>query len=86
MEKLRIICGESLQGEINCSGSKNAALPIIAASIMSDKKIIIENLPYLQDITTMFELMGSMGAEIILDETMNFSISTANLNNFEARY
>ena len=34
----------------------------------------------------MFELMGSMGAEIILDETMNFSISTANLNNFEARY
>ena len=86
MEKLRIIGGESLQGEINCSGSKNAALPIIAASILSDKKIIIENLPYLQDITTMFELMGSMGAEIILDETMNFSISTANLNNFEARY
>ncbi len=86
MEKLRIQGGERLSGIIECSGSKNAALPMLAASILSDEEIIFDNLPYLQDITTMFELLGSMGADIILDESMKFSISTANINSFEARY
>tara|TARA_B100000029_G_scaffold508084_2_gene594144 strand:+ start:15152 stop:16408 length:1257 start_codon:yes stop_codon:yes gene_type:complete len=86
VEKLRIQGGERLSGIIECSGSKNAALPMLAASILSDEEIIFDNLPYLQDITTMFELLGSMGADIILDESMKFSISTANINSFEARY
>ena len=86
MEKLLIRGGNSLSGSINCSGAKNAALPMIASTILCDEKIILKNLPYLQDITTMFELLGSMGAEILLDENMNFTISTSNLIDIEARY
>ena len=86
MEKLLIKGGKSLSGEIDCSGAKNAALPVIAASILSSDDIILKNLPYLQDITTMFELIGSMGADISLDEKMNFKLNTSNLSNLEARY
>ena len=86
MEKLLIKGGKSLSGQIDCSGAKNAALPVIAASILSSDDITIKNLPYLQDITTMFELIGSMGADISLDEKMNFKLNTSNLSNLEARY
>jgi|TARA_B100001094_G_scaffold331027_1_gene397995 UDP-N-acetylglucosamine 1-carboxyvinyltransferase len=86
MEKLLIKGGNTLSGKIKCSGAKNAALPMIAATILSDEKIILKNLPYLQDITTIFELLGSMGAEILLDENMNFTISSFNLKDIEARY
>ncbi len=86
MEKLLIKGGKSLLGEIDCSGAKNAALPVIAASILSSDDITLKNLPYLQDITTMFELIGSMGADISLDEKMNFKLNTSNLSNLEARY
>ena len=86
MEKLLIKGGNQLKGKISCSGAKNAALPILAASILCDEKLVLKNLPYLQDITTMFELLGSMGAEILLDENMNFTINTTNLNEIEARY
>ena len=86
MEKLLIKGGNQLRGKISCSGAKNAALPILAASILCNEKLLLKNLPYLQDITTMFELLGSMGAEILLDENMNFTINTYNLNQIEARY
>ena len=86
MEKLLIKGGSSLSGKISCSGAKNAALPMIASTILSNKKVVLKNLPYLQDITTMFELHGSMGAEILLDENMDFTISSFNLNDIQARY
>ena len=86
MEKLLIKGGKSLFGEIDCSGAKNAALPVIAASTLSSNDVTLKNLPYLQDITTMFELIGSMGADISLDEKMNFKLNTSNLTNLEARY
>ena len=86
MEKLLIKGGKSLSGKISCSGAKNAALPMIAATILCDDKVVLKNLPYLQDITTMFELLGSMGSEILLDENMDFTISSANLEDIEARY
>ena len=86
MEKLLIKGGNTLIGKIQCSGAKNAALPMIAATILCDEKITLKNLPYLQDITTIFELLGSMGAEILLDEDMNFTISASNLKDIEARY
>ena len=59
---------------------------MIAATILSDKDITLKNLPYLQDITTMFELLGSMGANITLDESMNFIISSSDIHDTEARY
>ena len=86
MEKLLIKGGNTLSGKITCSGAKNAALPMIASTILSDEKVTLTNLPYLQDITTMFELLGSMGADILLDENMNFTIKSNNLRDIEARY
>ena len=86
MEKLLIRGGSTLSGKIKCSGAKNAALPMIAATILCDEKITLKNLPYLQDITTIFELLGSMGSEILLDENMDFTICSANLKDIEARY
>jgi UDP-N-acetylglucosamine 1-carboxyvinyltransferase len=86
LEKLLIKGGKCLFGEIDCSGAKNAALPVIAASILSSNDVTLKNLPYLQDITTMFELIGSMGADILLDESMNFRLNTSDLSNLEARY
>ena len=86
MEKLLIKGGNSLKGKISCSGAKNAALPMIASTILCDEKVTLKNLPYLQDITTMFELLGSMGAEILLDENMDFTILSSNLVDTEARY
>ncbi len=86
MEKLLIKGGNSLKGKISCSGAKNAALPMIASTILCDEKVTLKNLPYLQDITTMFELLGSMGAEILLDENMDFTILSSNLLDTEARY
>ena len=86
MERLLIKGGNSLSGKITCSGAKNAALPMIAATILCDEEVTLRNLPYLQDITTMFELLGSMGSEIVLDEKMDFTISSSNLKDIEARY
>ena len=86
MEKLKIVGGNKLSGTITCSGAKNAALPMLAATILSDEPTTFKNLPYLQDITTMFEILGSMGADITLNESMDFMISTSKLHDFEARY
>ena len=86
MEKLLIKGGKSLRGTIKCAGAKNAALPMIAATILSSENVILKDLPYLQDITTMFELLGSMGAKIVLNENMDFDISSNNLDDTEARY
>ena len=86
MEKLLIKGGKSLRGTIKCAGAKNAALPMIAATILSSENVILKNLPYLQDITTMFELLGSIGAKIVLNENMDFDISSNNLDDTEARY
>ena len=86
MEKSLIKGGHSVSGKISCSGAKNAALPMIASTILSNESVVLKNLPYLQDITTMFELLGSMGAEILLDENMDFTISSFNLKDIQARY
>ena len=86
MEKLLIKGGNTISGTIKCSGAKNAALPMIAATILCKESVVLRNLPFLQDITTMFELLGSMGAQIILNEDMDFTISSNKLYDTEARY
>ena len=68
MERLIIKGGNQLHGEVSCSGAKNSGLPILAATILLDTPAKIGNLPHLQDITTMLELLNSMGASINFDE------------------
>ena len=61
MDKFKIQGGQTLSGEINISGSKNAALPLIAASIMFDERIVLDKIPHLRDVSTMIRLLAGMG-------------------------
>ena len=86
MERLIIKGGNQLHGEVNCSGAKNSGLPILASTILLDAPSRIGNLPHLQDITTMLELLNSMGALINFDESGYIEIDSSNITVPEARY
>ncbi len=86
MEKLLITGGTKLNGVVRASGAKNAALPILAATLLTKELITIKNLPHLHDITTMLELLGSMGCGVSLDEKMSVQLDVSTLNNCEAPY
>ena len=86
MDKLLITGGTPLNGVVRASGAKNAALPILAATLLTKDLITIKNLPHLHDITTMLELLGSMGCGVVVDERMNVELNVSTLNNCEAPY
>ena len=86
MDKLIIEGGHSLNGYLNSSGAKNSALPILASSLLLEGKLTLSNIPHLKDVTTMIEVLGSMGANITLDDDMNLEINTSDLKNQVARY
>ena len=86
MDKLLITGGLPLNGEIRISGAKNAALPILAATLLADTPCYINNVPHLQDITTMMSLLGRMGVELVVDEKMNIEIDSRNVHTFTAPY
>jgi UDP-N-acetylglucosamine 1-carboxyvinyltransferase len=75
MDYLEIVGGNTLKGEVSISGAKNAALPIIAATILSDKKVTLTNLPNVVDIRTLLKLLTMLGGEVNHDKTI------ANVNN-----
>ena len=66
MQKLEVFGANKLKGQINISGSKNASLPILAASLLSNKKIYLKNIPKVTDIKTMIKLLQSLGSKINL--------------------
>ena len=86
MDKLLIKGGASLNGEIYASGAKNSALPILAASLLSDSPVKVGNLPHLNDVTTMLELLGSMGVDVMLSDDMEVQVDTSSIKNLDARY
>ena len=77
MDKLLIEGGHALRGELRMSGAKNSALPILAATLLSDEPVVIANVPHLHDVTTMIELLGSLGVEVMIDEKLNVAVSSA---------
>ncbi|MGH8552740.1 MAG: UDP-N-acetylglucosamine 1-carboxyvinyltransferase, partial [Methylococcales bacterium] len=86
MDKLLISGGNTLTGELRISGAKNAALPILAASLLSETPVVIGNIPHLHDITTTMELLGGMGVELMVDEKMNIEVDSSNIHCFDAPY
>ena len=86
LKKLKIQGGHSLSGEINISGSKNAALSIIAASIMTEERVFLENIPHLEDITTMIRLIAGMGVSITLADDNTLILDSSRVGNFQAPY
>jgi len=86
MDKLLIRGGAPLNGEIYASGAKNSALPILASSLLADSPLKVGNLPHLNDVTTMLELLGSMGVDVMLSDEMEVQVDTSSIHNLNARY
>jgi len=86
MDRLFIKGGKQLEGEIRISGAKNAALPIIMASLLTRDATTIGNIPHLHDITTTLELLGHMGVSITIDENLNVEVDTSTINQYVAPY
>ncbi len=86
MDKLIIQGGIPLNGEIRISGAKNAALPILAATLLAEGPVTVANVPHLHDITTTMELLGRMGLTLTVDERMNIEVDSSTIKDFFAPY
>ena len=86
MDKLQITGGRPLEGEVRISGAKNATLPILAAALLADGPVVIGNVPHLQDVTTMIELLGRMGVTVTVDEHMRIEVDATTLKESFAPY
>ncbi|HXQ31699.1 MAG TPA: UDP-N-acetylglucosamine 1-carboxyvinyltransferase [Steroidobacteraceae bacterium] len=86
MDKLQIDGGVRLAGEVRISGAKNAALPILAASLLADGPVTIGNVPHLRDVTTTNVLLGRMGVGVTIDERMRVTVDASTISEFVAPY
>lgn len=86
MDKLLITGGGALNGELRISGAKNAALPILAATLLASEPVTVCNLPHLHDITTMIELFGRMGIEPVINERLDVEIDPTTIKTLVAPY
>ncbi len=86
MDKLIITGGATLNGEIRISGAKNAALPILAGTLLAEEPVTICNVPHLHDITTTMELLGNMGVELVVDEKLNIEVNASTIRDLYAPY
>jgi UDP-N-acetylglucosamine 1-carboxyvinyltransferase len=86
MDKLVIQGGGPISGEVRISGAKNAALPILCASLLSAEPLVVGNVPHLRDITTMIGLLAQMGVSVSVDEKLGVALDAANVDNPVAPY
>ena len=86
MDKLLISGGIPLEGEIRISGAKNAALPVLIASLLTDQNLVVSNVPHLRDITTTLELLGHLGVRIEVDDKLAIAVNAAELTSHRAPY
>lgn len=86
MDKLVIVGGHPLEGEVRISGAKNAALPILAATILLEEPVMLKNVPHLQDVTTLLALLGGMGAQVTVDDKLGVEIDAGPIHCFDAPY
>lgn len=86
MDKLLVGGGVPLRGEIRISGAKNAALPVLVASLLAQGPVRISNIPHLQDVTTTMELLGRMGVHLVVDEKMTIEADSSDVTELRAPY
>ena len=86
MDKLQIQGGVPLEGEVRISGAKNAALPILAATLLAEGTVSVGNVPHLQDVTTMIELLGRMGVSVTIDDKMRVEVDAGTIRDHVAPY
>ncbi|MCU0971206.1 MAG: UDP-N-acetylglucosamine 1-carboxyvinyltransferase [Gammaproteobacteria bacterium] len=86
MDKLMISGGPRLAGDVRISGAKNAALPILTATLLAEEPVNIGNVPHLNDVTTTMELLGRLGVRLVIDERMRVEADPTCVRNFVAPY
>ncbi|EED36262.1 UDP-N-acetylglucosamine 1-carboxyvinyltransferase [Luminiphilus syltensis NOR5-1B] len=86
MDSLAIRGGHRLSGRLKVSGAKNAALPILAATLLTPSTVRLSNLPHLHDITTMIELLGCLGARLTVDERLSIEVDGTGVDSVVAPY
>lgn len=86
MDKLLISGPSRLSGEVKISGSKNSALPILAATLLSSDTVRVGNLPHLNDVTTMIDLLNCLGVDLTIDENLGVEITPSSIECFTAPY
>ena len=86
MDKLRIKGGAPLDGDVKISGAKNAALPILAATLLAEQPVIVRNVPQLKDVSTTIALLQTMGAVVTLNEKLDVEVDASAVNRHEAPY
>ncbi len=86
MDKLLINGGRRLEGSLRASGAKNAALPILAATLLTGETVTVANAPHLNDVTTMAKLLGRLGADVAVGEKPEVSVTAAELRSLKAPY
>ena len=86
MDKLLIEGGTRLEGKIAISGAKNAALPILAGTLLASGPVVVRNVPHLKDVTTTISLLRMMGVEVTVDEQLNVEVDASSVDRREAPY
>ncbi|HIP53305.1 MAG TPA: UDP-N-acetylglucosamine 1-carboxyvinyltransferase [Chromatiales bacterium] len=86
MDKLYIKGGAVLEGDVRIAGAKNAALPILAATLLSEGPMVVGNVPHLHDITTTMGLLGRMGVHLVVDEKMQIEVDVSSIESYAAPY
>ncbi len=86
MDKLAIYGGVPLQGVIRISGAKNSVLPILAAALLTEKKVTISNIPHLNDVTTMMTLLCRLGMKFTVGDKMTVEADASEITDFKAPY
>lgn len=86
MDKLLIEGGGALAGSVRVSGAKNAALPILAGTLLASEPVTVRNVPHLKDVTTTLSLLQMMGVEVTVDDKLNVEVDAGRVASFEAPY
>jgi UDP-N-acetylglucosamine 1-carboxyvinyltransferase len=86
MDKLLIRGGTRLEGELSISGAKNAALPILAGTLLTADRVTVGNVPHLNDVTTTISLLQSMGAMVTVDDKLNIEVDASDISERCAPY
>jgi UDP-N-acetylglucosamine 1-carboxyvinyltransferase len=86
VDKLLITGGATLSGKVSISGAKNAALPILAGTLLATRPVTVRNVPHLKDVTTTIALLQTMGVKVTIDEQTNVEVDAAEVSRLEAPY
>ncbi len=86
MDKLLIKGGTALTGQVRISGAKNAALPILAGTLLASEPVTVSNVPHLKDVTTTISLLQTMGVQVTVDDSLRVEVDASDVRNRTAPY